>query len=83
MEYFVFGEVFVLDEEEICIIQIEVEGIGFENVFNVFYSKLKKFIELVDGFMNNSYGVIFLFQLYISIDEMIYCYIFMFVLMNK
>nr|pir transcription activator bmrR - Bacillus subtilis [Bacillus subtilis] len=77
------GEVFVLDEEEIRIIQTEAEGIGPENVLNASYSKLKKFIESADGFTNNSYGATFSFQPYTSIDEMTYRHIFTPVLTNK
>lgn len=83
MEYPALGEVFVLDEEEIRIIQTEAEGIGPENVLNASYSKLKKFIESADGFTNNSYGATFSFQPYTSIDEMTYRHIFTPVLTNK
>lgn len=44
MEYPALGEVFVLDEEEIRIIQTEAEGIGPENVLNASYSKLKNLL---------------------------------------
>ncbi|MEC1623250.1 MerR family transcriptional regulator [Bacillus mojavensis] len=83
MEYPALGEVFVLDEEEIRIIQTEAEGIGPENVLNASYSKLKTFIESADGFSNNSYGAAFSFQPYNNIDEMTYRHIFTPVLTNK
>lgn len=82
-EYPVLGEVFLLDEEEIRIIQTKADGLTPEYILNASYSKLMKTVESTDGFMNNSYGATFSFQRYNHVDEITYRHIFTPVLTNK
>ncbi|QED47769.1 MerR family transcriptional regulator [Cytobacillus dafuensis] len=82
-KYPALGEVFLLEEEEIRIIQTRAEGISPKSVLNASYSKLKKIVESTDGFINNGHGGTFTYQPYTHIDEISYRHIFTPVLSNK
>ncbi|OIK14625.1 MerR family transcriptional regulator [Bacillus sp. MUM 13] len=81
--YPVLGEVFVLEEEEMRIIQVEADGISQKEFLNAFYSKLKHTIESIDGFLNNGEGAIFSYQPYVQAEEIRYMKLFMPVLTAK
>jgi MerR family transcriptional regulator, activator of bmr gene len=78
-----FGEVFLLEENEIRIVQTTAEGVDPINILTATYSKLKIIIESTDGFMSHDYGSTFLYQPYTHINEITYRHIFAPILTNK
>lgn len=81
--YPVYDEVFLSNEEERRIIQTKAIEMNPENILNASFSQLKKFVEMTDGFMDNSYGATFTFLPYTHIGEISYNYIFTPILTDK
>lgn len=78
-----FGEVVLLEKEEIKIIQKRVRGLGPKNTFNSSFSSFRKYGPSTEGFRKKGYGSIFPIKEYKSIDDINYDYLFTPLLSNK
>lgn len=77
------GEVFLWDEEETMIIEMVAHDLKPNNLTNASYSKLKKAVEPISGFLNTGFGAIFPYEKYIHIEDIYYDKIFAPVLNNQ
>lgn len=83
LNYPVFGEVVIRDEDEMRIIQAAANNLTPLDLLNASYSKLKRIVEEEEGVINNSYGAIITNQPYSYIEEITYTKIFTPILTDK
>lgn len=83
LNYPVFGEVVIREEEEMRIIQAAAKNLTPLDLLNASYSELKRIVEAEEGVINNSYGAIISHQPYSHIDEITYTKIFTPILTDK
>lgn len=83
LNYPVFGEVVIRDEDEMRIIQAAANNLTPLDLLNASYSELKRIVEEEEGVINNSYGAIITNQPYSYIEEITYTKIFTPILTDK
>lgn len=83
MNYPVFDEVVIQEEEEMRILKTAVKNISPLEILNASYSELKKIVEFEEGVINNSYGGIISNQAYEKVEEITYTHIFTPILTDK
>ncbi|MGN7402078.1 MerR family transcriptional regulator [Cytobacillus praedii] len=83
LNYPVFGEVVIRQEEEMRIIQAAAKNLNPLDLLNASYSELKRIVEAEEGVINNSYGAIISYQPYSHLDEITYKKIFTPILTDK
>ncbi|MFE8698913.1 MerR family transcriptional regulator [Cytobacillus sp. FJAT-53684] len=83
LNYPVFGEVVIRDEDEMRIIQAAANNLTPLDLLNASYSKLKRIVEEEEGVINNSYVAIITNQPYSYIEEITYTKIFTPILTDK
>ncbi|MDQ0155752.1 MerR family transcriptional regulator [Robertmurraya andreesenii] len=83
LNYPAFGEVVILEEDEMLILQATSNNLSPLDLLNASYSKLKRIIEEEEGIIDNSYGGIYAYQGYELVDEIKYTHLFTPLLTDK